>query len=234
MRIDDFSLAFNCPGCPSWGTAIVSQDAQKIHLIKKDVASNIVIGMMHKCVTLNTHDFSLPIGKGSKVYYGDTGFGGATSEPMLVSIFEKVFINDIKIPAPFVMSIIRDKADAHKGRLQIKYTPKLKYGSVSNENFFNVAISTLEITQYTPWVIYDIDVVNQEELRFKALIGDDIDDLQNKMRNMPQVDDDYISSHGGVVQNSIDPQAEEVFLDSRDYAYMAAIKTKPFLILGGF
>ena len=48
MRIDDFSLAFNCSGCPSWGTAIVNQDTKKLHLIKKDVASNIVIGMMHK------------------------------------------------------------------------------------------------------------------------------------------------------------------------------------------
>lgn len=115
MRIDDFSLAFNCPGCPSWGTAIVNQDTKKVHLIKKDVASNIVIGMMHKCVTLNTHDFSLPIGKGSRIYYGNTGFDEATSEPMLVSVFDKVFINGIQIPASFVMTIIRDKAEAHKG-----------------------------------------------------------------------------------------------------------------------
>lgn len=41
MRIDDFSLAFNCPGCPSWGTAIVNQDTKKLHLIKKDVASTL-------------------------------------------------------------------------------------------------------------------------------------------------------------------------------------------------
>ena len=35
MRIDDFSLAFNCSGCPSWGTAIINQDTKKLHLIKK-------------------------------------------------------------------------------------------------------------------------------------------------------------------------------------------------------
>lgn len=139
MRIDDFSLAFNCPGCPSWGTAIVNQDTKKLHLIKKDVASNIVIGMMHKCVTINTHDFSLPIGKGSKIYYGNTGFDGATSEPMLVSVFDKVFVNKVQVPASFVMAIIRDRAEAHSGRLQIKYTPKLKYGNISNEDFFKEA-----------------------------------------------------------------------------------------------
>lgn len=234
MRIDDFSLAFNCPGCPSWGTAIVNQDTKKVHLIKKDVASNIVIGMMHKCVTLNTHDFSLPIGKGSRIYYGNTGFDEATSEPMLVSVFDKVFINSIQIPASFVMTIIRDKAEAHKGRLQIKYTPKLKYGAISNEDFFREAIKCLHLSKETPWVIYDIDIVGQEELHFKALIGSDVKDLEHQMRNLPQIEDVEVADHTDILSTPIEPTDETTELDSREYAYMAAIKTKPFLILGGF
>lgn len=234
MRIDDFSLAFNCPGCPSWGTAIVNQDTKKVHLIKKDVASNIVIGMMHKCVTLNTHDFSLPIGKGSRIYYGNTGFDEATSEPMLVSVFDKVFINGIQIPASFVMTIIRDKAEAHKGRLQIKYTPKLKYGAISNEDFFREAIKCLHLSKETPWVIYDIDIAGQEELHFKALIGSDVKDLEHQMRNLPQIEDVEVADHTDILSTPIEPMSETTELDSREYAYMAAIKTKPFLILGGF
>lgn len=234
MRIDDFSLAFNCPGCSSWGTAIVNQDTKKVHLIKKDVASNIVIGMMHKCVTLNTHDFSLPIGKGSRIYYGNTGFDEATSEPMLVSVFDKVFINGIQIPASFVMTIIRDKAEAHKGRLQIKYTPKLKYGAISNEDFFREAIKCLHLSKETPWVIYDIDIAGQEELHFKALIGSDVKDLEHQMRNLPQIEDVEVADHTDILSTPIEPTDETTELDSRDYAYMAAIKTKPFLILGGF
>lgn len=234
MRIDDFSLAFNCPGCPSWGTAIVNQDTKKVHLIKKDVASNIVIGMMHKCVTLNTHDFSLPIGKGSRIYYGNTGFDEATSEPMLVSVFDKVFINGIQIPASFVMTIIRDKAEAHKGRLQIKYTPKLKYGAISNEDFFREAIKCLHLSKETPWVIYDIDIAGQEELHFKALIGSDVKDLEHQMCNLPQIEDVEVADHTDILSTPIEPTDETTELDSREYAYMAAIKTKPFLILGGF
>lgn len=234
MRIDDFSLAFNCPGCPSWGTAIVNQDTKKVHLIKKDVASNSVIGMMHKCVTLNTHDFSLPIGKGSRIYYGNTGFDEATSEPMLVSVFDKVFINGIQIPASFVMTIIRDKAEAHKGRLQIKYTPKLKYGAISNEDFFREAIKCLHLSKETPWVIYDIDIAGQEELHFKALIGSDVKDLEHQMRNLPQIEDVEVADHTDILSTPIEPTSETTELDSREYAYMAAIKTKPFLILGGF
>lgn len=233
MRIDNFSLAFNCPGCPSWGTAIVNQDTQKVHLIKKEVASNIVIGMMHKCVTINTRDLSLPIGKGSKIYYGDTGFNGATSEPMMVSVFDKVFINKKKIDAPFILAIIRDNAIDHKGRLQLKYTPKLKYGQISNETFFNKAIDVLDISSSTPWAVYDIDIAGQEELHFQALIGEDIDDLEKKMRNLPQIQDTY--SYSGTDQPSaVEPSEENVFLETEEYSYISAIKTKPFLILGGF
>ena len=233
MRIDNFSLAFNCPGCPSWGTAIVNQDKQKVHLIKKEVASNIVIGMMHKCVTINTSDFSLPIGKGSKIYYGNTGFRDATSEPMMVSVFDKVFINKKKVDAPFVMAIIRDKADDHKGRLQIKYTPKLKYGNISNETFFNKAVYALGINPTTPWVVYDIDVAGQEELHFKALIGEDVADLENQLRNLPQIQD-QISYSGIQLPSIVEPTEDDVFLESEEYSYISAIKTKPFLILGGF
>ena len=232
MRIDNYSLAFNCPGCPSWGTAIVNQDKQKVHLIKKEVASNIVIGMMHKCVTINTGDFSLPIGKGSKIYFGNTGFKEATSEPMMVSIFDKVFINKKKVDAPFVMAIIRDKADDHRGRLQIKYTPKLKYGQVSNEVFFNKAIQALGIDPTTPWVVYDIDIAGQEELHFKALIGEDVADLENQLRNLPQIQDTY--SSGTSQPSVVEPTEEDVVLNSEEYSYISAIKTKPFLILGGF
>lgn len=186
MRIDDFSLAFNCSGCPSWGTAIVIQDNDKTHLIKSSIASNIIIGMMRKCVTMNTHDFSLPIGKGSKIYYGDTGFDGAPSEPMLVSVFNKVYINGVKIDAPYIMCIIRDRAKDHEGRLQLKYTPKLKYGEISNMDFFNKAIEILNIQENTPWTIYDIDVIEQEKLYFKAIIGVDEKDLKEQLNKIPK------------------------------------------------
>ncbi len=232
MRIDNYSLSFNCPGCPSWGTAIVNQDTQNVHLIKEDVASNIVIGMMHKCVTINTNDLSLPIGKGSKIYYGNKGFEGATSEPMMVSVFDKVFINKIRVDAPFVMAIVRDKANDHKGRLQLKYTPKLQYGQVSNQTFFEKAVQALDITPDTPWVVYDIDIEGQEVLHFKALIGEDVKDLDAQLRNLPQIK--YTPTSSGIEHSLIKPAEEQTFFVSEEYSYISAIKTKPFLILGGF
>jgi len=60
-----------------------------------------------------------------------------------------------------------------------------------------------------------------------AVIGKYVDFLENRKIMTIQSDIPHIL-------NSIDPAAEYVLLESDEYAYMAAIKTKPFLILGGF
>ena len=180
MKLDDYSLAFHCPGFPSWGTAIVNQDKGLVHLIKEDIAKDIIIGMVHKLVPINTHDFSMPIGKGSRIYYGDTGFEEATSEPILLAVFDKVFVNGKKIPAPFILAIIKDKAEDHKGRLQLKYQPKMYYGEISNLTFFEEARKVLGLNEDTPWLFRSLDVINQEELHFVSIYGATPEEVEAK------------------------------------------------------
>lgn len=184
MKIDNFSLAFNCPGCPAWGTSIVEQDANLVHLIKTDIATNIIIGVVHKMIPLYTNEFSLPIGKGSRVYNGKDGFDDATSEPILLAKFDKCFVNGLNVKYPFLLAIIKDRAAAHKGRLQIKFIPKIQYGSITNAVFFEEAQKVLKIDPSTPWTIYDIDVHNQEELHFKAVYADTFEELSEKLKNV--------------------------------------------------
>lgn len=177
MKIDEYSLAFNCPGCPSWGTAVVEQDNQLRHLIKTEDAGGILLGMIHNQVPINTHDFYLPIGKGSRIYYGDTGFEGATSEPILVSLFKKTIINGVPIDYPFILILIKDRAEDHKGRLQLKYTPKAVYGEYNNAEFFKRVSKALDIEESTPIMIYDLDVDGQETLVMTAIYGETIEDI---------------------------------------------------------
>lgn len=180
MKLDDYSLAFNCPGYPSWGTAIVNQDKGLVHLIKEDVAKDIIIGMVHKLVPINTHGFSMPIGKGSRIFFGDSGFAEATSEPILLALFDKVFIDNTQIPAPFLLAIIKDKAEDHKGRLQLKYQPKMYYGGTSNLAFFETAREVLGLNEDTPWLFQTIDVVNQEELHFTSIHASTPEEVEAK------------------------------------------------------
>uniref|UniRef100_UPI004025B4DF McrB family protein n=1 Tax=Prevotella sp. TaxID=59823 RepID=UPI004025B4DF len=58
--------------------------------------------------------------------------------------------------------------------------------------------------------------------------------MEHQMRNLPQIEDVEVADHTDILSTPIEPTDETTELDSREYAYMAAIKTKPFLILGGF
>lgn len=178
MKIDAYSLAFNCPPYPSWGTALVTQDTENIHLIKEDIAKDIILGIVHKNIPFSTHDFSVPLGKGSHIYYGDTGFEGSKSEPLLLARFDKVFVNGKRIPAPFYLAIFKDKIKDHPGRLQLKYPSKLRYGDESNLDFFAAAREVLGIDETAPWVFETIDVVNQEELHFGAISASSFEELE--------------------------------------------------------
>lgn len=214
MKIDEFSLAFNCPGCPSWGTAVVEQDNQLRHLIKTEEAGSILLGMIHNQVPINTHDFYLPIGKGGKLYYGDTGFEGATSEPVLVSVFNKIVVNDIQIDVPFIMVLIKDRAEDHKGRLQLKYSPKICYGDMCNINFFNRVTQLLGIQEDTPIMFYDVDVKDQETLVMTAIFGDSVEQINNGI-------DSYLSSK---IDNAKKTKVN-IISDSVSYSENDLIKT---------
>ena len=183
MKIDEFSLSFNCSVDPSWGTAVVEQDAQNRHLIKVEEAGNILLGMLHNQVPINTHDFSIPIGKGAKVYYGDTGFEGATSEPILVSVFNKTIVNGKPVGYPFILVLTKDRT-THEGRLQLKYSPKISYGSISNREFVRETVDILNISESTPLMFYEIDVDNQDTLILTAVYGDSLTDIRAGIDNI--------------------------------------------------
>ena len=158
----------------------MNQDTDKVHLIKEDLAKDIIIGIVHKHIPINTHDFSMPIGRGAKKYYGDTGFSEATSEPILLALFDKVFVDNQAIPAPFLLAIIKEKTEDHKGRLQLKYQPKMFYGEISNLDFFQAARDVLGIKEDTPWLFTSLDVINQEELHFSSIHAATPEELEAK------------------------------------------------------
>ena len=179
MKIDSGSLAFNINingkvgGTPSWGTAIVYQTED--NKIKEDIAKDILIGMVYKKIDCTSSELSLPLGKGGKVYYGNEDFNtnGAPSMPYLAARFEKTYINGKLIGKPFILLIMKDAYDAHNGRLQLKYSPKISWGAYKNQEFFDEAFRILQISPNAPFVCCAIEVVNQESLHFKCVYKTD-------------------------------------------------------------
>lgn len=172
MKIDNGSLAFNVVrsksggGTPSWGTSIVTQNED--NKIKEDFARSIIVGMVYNWIDVRSHRFSMPIGKGGRTYFGDDDLSSVTSIPIMAAYFQKVYVNGKYIGEPFILVITKDQTDFHDGRLQLKYSPKITFGSYSNQMFFDKVESVFNIEPGTTWYVTDIDVIDQDQLRLRA------------------------------------------------------------------
>ena len=102
--------------------------------------------------------------------------------------------------------------------------------NIWGEDFGNLANLRYVIDEYSRAA--KVGLNNKIELapNYKQIMSEALD--RNKKRML--FDSFAESSMNDKGQAPIEPSDESTDLDSRDYAYMAAIKTKPFLILGGF
>lgn len=182
MIIDIGSIMFNMEietggGTPSWGTDLGQSKDHKF----LDKVNNIIIGMLYKSVS-NIKDVFCPLGKG--------GSKQDDYEYVLAGKFDKIYVNNIKVEdAEFVLLIVKKiTGDFHVGRRTLKYSPKITYqDSEINAECFKKIKSVLGLNNNSAWFVYDIEVINQDELHFSAIIADkdtnmifkDVDERKN-------------------------------------------------------
>lgn len=170
MKLNLSTLAFGSiiekgGGTPSWGTEL--GQSKPDYKFTVEGCEEILIGMLYNSV--NLHHVSLPLGKG-----GHMDIASNFEECHLASVFRKVYINDILIGYPFMMVLIKELSASHTGRHSIKYSDKISYSfsgeRLSNQEFFRVARKKLGLNWESCWFIYEMNVLNQDELHFKAVI----------------------------------------------------------------
>ncbi len=170
MKLNLSSLAFGSiiekgGGTPSWGTELGQSKPDYKFTIEG--CEDILVGMLYNSV--NLHHVSLPLGKG-----GHVDIASNFEECHLASVFRKVYINGILIGYPFMMVLIKELSASHTGRRSIKYSDKIAYSfsgeRLSNQEFFRVARKKLGLNWESCWFIYEMNVLNQDELHFKAVI----------------------------------------------------------------
>lgn len=170
MKLNLSSLAFGSiiekgGGTPSWGTELGQSKPDYKFTIEG--CEDILVGMLYNSV--NLHHVSLPLGKG-----GHVDIASNFEECHLASVFRKVFINGILIGYPFMMVLIKELSASHTGRRSIKYSDKIAYSfsgeRLSNQEFFRVARKKLGLNWESCWFIYEMNVLNQDELHFKAVV----------------------------------------------------------------
>ena len=179
MKIDLGSFAFGSTitsggNTPSWGTSLGQ--------IKPDLKltypgyENIVIGMVYKSIPVDK--VYIPLGKGGHVYNSleDEGI-------QLAAMFDKVYINEIRVNAPFIMLIYKENSDSWRGRKVLKYNIKIEYRRgnndiVSNSDFVIAAREALQLADNACWFVYNLEVCHQDELHMSAVIVDEKESVE--------------------------------------------------------
>lgn len=170
MKLNLSTLAFGSiiekgGGTPSWGTEL--GQSKPDYKFTVEGCEEILVGMLYNSV--NLHHVSLPLGKG-----GHVDIASNFEECHLASVFRNVYINGILIGYPFLMVLIKEQSASHTGRRSIKYSDKIAYNysgeRLSNQEFFRVARKKLGLNWESCWFIYEMNVLNLDQLHFKAVI----------------------------------------------------------------
>lgn len=169
MKIDLGSFAFGSivlsgGNTPSWGTSL-GQSRPALKLTYPG-CENIVIGMVYKSIPVDK--VYIPLGKGGHVCNSleDEGI-------QLAAMFEKVYVNEKRVNASFIMLIYKEDSNNWKGRKTLKYSTKIEYRRgindiVYNSDFVSAARDALNLAEDACWLISDIFIVNQDELHMIA------------------------------------------------------------------
>ena len=163
MKVDVTSMFFNSSiegktATAAWGTSI-GQNASKSCRIEtgKDGVVDFVVGMTYKSTT---NLASLDISKGS-----------SNRELLMLSSFDKVYINNQKLEdAKYHIILVKELSESHYGRLIVSYAPYITFEEHSNEETIKLMQNALGCSAEGCWFVYDISIKNQDELHFSAVV----------------------------------------------------------------
>ena len=246
MKIDLGSFAFGSTitsggNTPSWGTSL-GQVKPDLKLTYPGY-DNIVIGMVYKSIPVDK--VFIPLGKGGHVCNSieDEGI-------QLAALFDKVYINEVRVNAPFIMLIYKENSNSWSGRKTLKYNPKIEFRRGLNDiiyncDFVNAAQKVLNLADGACWVVSDIFILNQDELHMVAGIVNPyksetyattelrkaafLEAINTTYERKPHLKE-FLSNENinSILTPSISPQSV-----SHCRPYITAIKSKPFLLLAG-
>lgn len=164
MTIDITSFFFNssiegATATPAWGTSI-GQNQSKACRIEdaKPGVRELLTGMLYKSISDKSRL--------------DISAGSSNREVIVFSQFDKVYVNGTLLEdQTFVILLVRENTESHSGRLIISYPPYAQIDEVAvNDMAIKEMASALGCTENGCWFVYDISVVNQDELHFSAIV----------------------------------------------------------------
>ena len=163
---------------------------------------------------------------------------------VLASCFKKVYVNGKLLEGQrFIAYILKEinelnskgQINVHKDRCTLKFSNSLLYkGEQVNQKCIDAISEAFGQNSSGSWAILEMNIENEDELHFRGFA------LGNSPKDYPSTDErnaDFAARFDDIVPlktKTTIPTIEKSYLDDEEYSYIAAIKTKPFLILGGF
>ena len=242
MRIKNTAFIYNVTVQGSsncdWGTDI---GQSKKHTFTLEGFPEFVNAMVYYKIE-DVNNIQVILGKGNRTPKSFSAY--PDNQLVLASCFKKVFVNSKLLEGQsFVVYILKEinshnslgKINVHKDRCTLKFSNSLLYkGEEVNQKCIDAISKAFGQTTNGSWAILEMKIENEDELH---LNGFALGDTPKDYASTDERNEDFVRRFDGIV--SLKPKdtaqlPEKIDLKSEEYSYISAIKTKPFLILGGF
>ena len=242
MRIKNTAFAYNVTVQGSsncdWGTDI---GQSRKHTFTLEGFPEFINAMAYYKIE-DVEKIKVILGKGNRTpkpfsAYPDT-------QLVLASCFKKVYVNGKLLKGQrFIAYILKEinelnskgQINVHKDRCTLKFSNSLLYkGEQVNQKCIDAISEAFGQTSSGSWAILEMNIENEDELHLRGFA------FGNSPKDYPSTDErnaDFAARFDDIVPlktKTATPIAEYTYLEDEEYSYIAAIKTKPFLILGGF
>ena len=173
MKIDITSLCFgfkiekdNDSGTAAWATSI-GQAPKDICYIdtNREGLDEIVYGMMYK-----SHSDFENLKVRDVIGLDKREEPRGDRERMMFSVFEDVYVNNMKVDGIYTLTYEREDTPSHKNRLHICYAKYLTYNGHSNKDTLKEMAHKLGCSEDACWFVTDISIKKQSNLHFTAIV----------------------------------------------------------------
>ena len=221
-----------------WGTDI---GQSKKHTFTLEGFPEFINAMAYYKIE-DVEEIKVILGKGNRTPRPISTYEG--NQLVLASCFEKVFLNGKYLDGQrFIVYIIKEtnnynskgQINIHKNRCTLKFSNSLLYRDESvNQKCINAITKAFGLSTNGSWAILEMNIENEDELHLRGFA---IGDFPKNYSSTDERNEDFASRFNDIVPLKSKVTlgiAEKKDLQTSEYSYISAIKTKPFLILGGF
>lgn len=221
-----------------WGTDI---GQSKKHTFTLEGFPEFVNAMVYYKIE-DVNNIQVILGKGNRTPKPFSAY--PDSQLVLASCFKKVFVNGKLLEGQsFVVYILKEinshnslgKINVHKDRCTLKFSNSLLYkGELVNQKCIDAISKAFGLSANGSWAILEMNIENEDELHLKGFA---LGDVPKDYASTDERNEDFARRFDGIVSlktKDVASLPEKTDLKSEEYSYISAIKTKPFLILGGF